>query len=267
MAGATPSTPVGLVLRNPLRDLRGLVYEAGVGLEYAALRRAPVYRGHGVAHGAGAPVLLLPGFLTSQNAFRVMGSWLARNGYRAERATRRLNTACGEFSVQAIERRIERIHADSGRRVALVAHSRGGHFARVVARRRPDLVAGILTLGEPPLDFTACNVAVVAPAFAVAALGTAGVPGMMGFSCFYGDCCETFRAELLEPLPESVAHVAVHSPRDGIVHHGFVDEPHAVRWTIRASHLGMLANPEAYQAVADGLAVLAAAGVAAPAAA
>ncbi len=253
MASSTPGLPVGLVLRNPLRDIRGLVYEAGVVLEYAGLRRSPVYRGDGVAPGEGSPVLLLPGFLTSQNAFGVMGSWLARNGYRPHRATRRLNTACGEFSVAAIERRVARIHAQTGQRVALVAHSRGGHFARVLAVRRPDLVAGIVTLGEPPLDFTACNVAVLAPAFAVATLGTAGVPGMMGLSCFYGDCCEHFRSQLAEPLPTTVPHVAVHSPRDGIVHHGFVDEQHASRRTISASHLGMLANPEAYRAVADGL--------------
>lgn len=253
MSANTPGLPVGLVLRNPLRDVRGILYEAGVMAEYAGLRRSPVYRGEGVVSGDGRPVLLLPGFLTSASAFGMMGSWLARSGYRPHRATRRLNTACGEFSVSAIERRVGRIHARTGQRVALVAHSRGGHFARVLAVRRPDLVAGIVTLGEPPLDFTACNVAVLAPAFAVAALGTAGVPGMMGISCFYGDCCERFREQLTQPLPGSMPHVAVHSPRDGIVHHGFVDEPHATRVTITASHLGMLANPEAYRAVAEGL--------------
>ena len=39
------------------------------------------------------------------------------------------------------------LHARSGRRVAIVGRSRGGHFARAVAARRPELVSYAVSLG------------------------------------------------------------------------------------------------------------------------
>ena len=38
-------------------------------------------------------------------------------------------------------RRVETLWRFYGRRVALIGHSRGGHFARALAARRPDLIS------------------------------------------------------------------------------------------------------------------------------
>ena len=55
--------------------------------------------------------------------------------------------ACSEQTVDRIEACLQELVERQGRRAAIVGQSRGGSFARVLARRRPDLVAGIVTLG------------------------------------------------------------------------------------------------------------------------
>ena len=231
--------------------------ELGAGLEYRALRRSGVYRGEGVADGGGLPVLLLPGFLTAESSVQIMGRWLSRMGYAPRRAGRRPNVRCGEEAVRSLERRLEVEHRRTGRRLALVGHSRGGHFARVLAVRRPDLVCGVVTLGAPPLDPGAINPVAAVPAIVLTLIGTAGAPGFMRYSCFRGRCCAVFREQLEGPVPAEVPHVAVHSRSDGIVDFDRVTEAHAQRLEIRASHLGMVVNPEAYEAVAAALGPLA----------
>jgi len=234
------------------RDLAGIVNELGAANEFRVLRGSPVFRGEGVRHGDGLPVLLLPGFLTSETSLRVMGVWLHRNGYRPYRFGRRPNVSCSEASVQRLERRIEDISAaNDSRRVALVGHSRGGQFARVLSVRRPDLVSSVITLGMPSLDPAGASIVVLAPALATATLGTVGVRGFWGASCMLGACCAEFREQLSAPVPTSVAHVAIHSPQDGIVDYTRVAETDAERRTVRASHIGMIFNAEVYEEVAE----------------
>jgi len=50
--------------------------EAFWGLDWLALRRSPVFYGMGVPRGDGAPVILIPGFLASDNSLHEMFQWL-----------------------------------------------------------------------------------------------------------------------------------------------------------------------------------------------
>ena len=57
-------------LGRPLAETRGW-------LELARLLADPVFRGAGVPHGDGRPVVLMPGFLAGDKTLSVIAAWLA----------------------------------------------------------------------------------------------------------------------------------------------------------------------------------------------
>jgi pimeloyl-ACP methyl ester carboxylesterase len=207
-----------------------------------------------VPNGDGRPVMLIPGFLTADNTMTTMARWLRRAGWHPLHSGFRVNLGCAERTLEPMEERLEALVEREGGPIALIGHSRGGHFARVLAVRRPELVSGIVTLASPPLNPDAIHRIVAAPAVAVALLGTLGVPGLMRVSCFLGDCCEDFRDDLHAPFPEGVGFVAVYSRLDGIVDWRLLYELAAWRVEVDATHLGIVANPHAYRQVAAALA-------------
>lgn len=236
--------------REPARRIAA---EAIAPREYLQLRGSPVFAGVGVS-GAGLPVLLMPGFLSNDGAMSVMGRWLYRTGHRPYRARAGRNLGCAERAVRRLERRLDEIVQREGRPVALVGHSRGGHFARVLAVRRPDQVVGVVTLGAPPMQARAIHPAVAAPAIAVTLLGTFGIPGLMRASCFRGRCCARFRAELAGPFPREVRYVAVYSKADAVVDWQQSTDLAPERVEVPASHLGLVVNRYVYTVLASVLA-------------
>ena len=126
-----------------------------MGLEAAALIRDPILRGEGLRDGRGRPVLLIPGFMAGDASLGIMARWLKGTGHHPSRAGIRSNVACSGATIEALEDRLEQLVDRQGRRAAIIGHSRGGMFAKVLAVRHPDLVSGIVTLGTPmtgPLD-------------------------------------------------------------------------------------------------------------------
>ena len=103
-----------------------------MGLELAALTRNPVFRGRGVTDGRGQPVLLIPGFMAGDASLGIMARWLKGTGHHPSRAGIRSNIACSGSTVEALEDRLEALVHRQGRRAAIVGHSRGGSFAKVL---------------------------------------------------------------------------------------------------------------------------------------
>lgn len=227
--------------------------ESRVGLETAALLRSPVFRGEGVKDGRGRPVLLIPGFLAGDDSLVLMTRWLRRQGYHTSKAGIRANVACSAATVERLEDRLEELVERQGRRAAIVGQSRGGSFARVLAGRRPDLVAGVVTLGTAHDAPLAVHPLVTANIIALGALGTLRVPGLFSRSCLSGDCCAEFWTHAEAPLPKRVDFVSVYSRSDGIVDWRACLADGAKHVEIRSSHIGMAVNAAAYRAVADGL--------------
>ena len=116
--------------------------ESRIGLEWAALRRSDVYHGAGVPAGDGRGVLLIPGFMAGDGSLATLTHWLRAAGWHTKRAGIRANIACSEVACCRIEERLERVAEGTGARVTLIGQSRGGVFAKALAARRPDLVAG-----------------------------------------------------------------------------------------------------------------------------
>ena len=227
--------------------------ETRLGLELASLVRDPVLRGDGVSDGRGQPVLLIPGFLAGDGSLTVMGRWLKSTGHYPKRAGIRANVDCSGTSVGPLEERLEELVERQGQRAAIIGQSRGGHFAKVLARRRPDLVSGIVTLGSPQLDPFAINPVVWAGVMAVGALGTFGARGMFKHGCLEGECCASFWDDTTGKLPRGVGYVSVYSRIDGVVDWHSCLDPCAEHVEIRSSHCGMAVHPAAYRTIADSL--------------
>ena len=223
-------------------------------MEWAALRRSDVLRGAGVPYGDGRGVLLIPGFLAGDGSLGTMTQWLRSAGYRTKRAGIRANVACSELACTRLEERLERLAACTGRRVVIVGQSRGGVFAKALGARRPELVAGVVTLGSPVVSQLAVHPLVLAQVGMLATLGSGPLPGLLSWSCLRGDCCTPFRAALAGPFPPTVGYVALYSRSDGIVDWRSCMDPAADACVeVRASHCGMGLNAGVYRAVARAL--------------
>ena len=96
------------------------------------------------------------------------------------------NIDCSETTTARLADRLEAIVADHGGSVPVVGHSRGGMLAKVLARRRPDLVSGIVTLGSPMLAPGAHHRSLTASVDMLVRLSRAGVPRLMSADCVGG---------------------------------------------------------------------------------
>jgi pimeloyl-ACP methyl ester carboxylesterase len=228
--------------------------ESRIGLEWAGLRRSAVFHGAGVPAGDGRGVLLVPGFLAGDGSLATMTGWLRSAGWRTGRAGIRANIACSEAACTRLEQRLEALAATTGRRVIVIGQSRGGVFAKALGARRPDLVAGVVTLGSPVMSQLAVHPLVLAQVGVVAALGSGRVPGLMSWRCLRGECCARFREALAGPFPPEVGYVALYSRSDGIVDWRSCLDPEADACVeINASHCGMSLNADVYRAIANAL--------------
>jgi pimeloyl-ACP methyl ester carboxylesterase len=116
-------------------------------LELSRLLIDPVFVRRDVLRGGGRSVIVMPGFLAGDQTLVVMAAWLCRIGYRPHMCCFIVNVSSSDQAVERVERRIESVARQHGSRVALIGHSRGGHYARALAARRPDLVSHAITMG------------------------------------------------------------------------------------------------------------------------
>lgn len=243
-----------------------LLREARAPFELRALLGSDVWRGRGVPRGDGSPVLLVPGLMAGDETLRLMAAWLKRLGYQPRRAGMRSNVRCSEESASRLEARLERAVQSAGRRAVIVGHSRGGMLGRVLAVRRPDLVAGIVTLGTPhkasleDLHPVLQRQIDVLRALGDARLGilstrcTIGGPGQTA-PAFEGEgCCERFWSDMRAALPEQVRGASIFSESDGVVDWQACMSDGFLPLEVASSHCGMAMHPEVFNKVAGELA-------------
>jgi pimeloyl-ACP methyl ester carboxylesterase len=225
-------------------------------LEAAQLMRSAEWHGVGQAHGEGRGVLLIPGYLAGDASLGVMTRWLRGLGYRTRKAGIRSNVNCSAAVVSCLEERLELMAEQTGDRVAVIGQSRGGIIARALAKRRPDLVSGIVTLGSPNAGMLNIHPLVLASVLGVGALGTLRVPSLFTFNCLFGDCCSEFRESLSTvDFPEEVGYKALYSRHDGIVNwRACLDHAADELLEVDSTHCGMAVNTQVYGIVGRALA-------------
>lgn len=231
----------------------GPALQGGAALEYLQLRRSRTYAGAGVPRGDGSAVILASGFGMTQGSLAVLAGWLQLIGYEPVRADLGRNAGCSNAMARRLETRVARACERSGRRVAIVGHSRGGQLARVVAGRRPDLVSAVVTLGSP-LSKTNVSALLRAVGGGLVAASAIGIDGLVTRDCLAGTgCCNGFWAELEQPLAATVSLTQIWSKRDGVVAVAGA-RPSIGGVQVDATHLGMICNRQAFAAIGRALA-------------
>lgn len=232
-----------------------VVGEAGRHVVWAAgerrTRRATPYAARTTVRGD--PVVLVPGFLAGDASLSLMARSLRRRGYRTYRSLIGVNVGCTMTAAAQLEARIEAVVARRGDRVQVVGHSLGGMLARGLAVRRPDLVAGIVTMGSPMLAPGAHHASLSRSVDVLVRLSRAGLPGLMAEDCVAGACARESFEESRQPLPEGVEFTAIFSRRDGIVDWRACVDPLATDVEVTASHLGMAVDPVTIEQVTAAL--------------
>jgi pimeloyl-ACP methyl ester carboxylesterase len=189
------------------------------------------------------PVLLVPGFMAGDLTLRMMGAFLRAEGFRTYRADIHVNVGCTREAVERLERRVETVVSRRGRRVSIVGHSLGGMLARGLAGRRPDLVAGIVTMGSPVLAPGAVHGVLGFNVELLNRLTRAGFGGLMSEDCTSGECARLSYQESQAPLDPDVGFTAIYSRRDGIVDWRACLDPLAEHVEVDTSHCGMAIDP------------------------
>ncbi|SFS12638.1 alpha/beta hydrolase fold [Sphingomonas jatrophae] len=121
-----------------------MLAEAGVLADWLRVRRTPLPE---MVAGNGRPVMVIPGFLTSDVRTAALRRALTAAGYDAHGWGLGRNLGVTPHLLDALEDRIRT--AGDGRPVALVGWSLGGLYARELAARTPDLVERVVTMGSP----------------------------------------------------------------------------------------------------------------------
>jgi pimeloyl-ACP methyl ester carboxylesterase len=194
--------------------------------------------------GDGHPVLVLPGFMTSDVSTSALRGFLAKLGYQTFgwELGRNLGPKAIGADGERLMARLEEIYAQTGQKVSLVGWSLGGLMARLIAWRRPELVRQVITLGSPIGGSPKATNAWRAYQF------------MSGQDVNDEKAQEQIR-EGQAPAP--VPSTAIYSKNDGIVAWQICREPDhdlSDNIEVEGSHCGLGVNPVVLYAVADRLA-------------
>ena len=122
--------------------------------EVAALadvkRRFPVQLAIGPdRRNGGAPVMVIPGFLAGDASTAPLRFGLAASGYDVHGWGQGTNLGATEARLERLAGDVALIADRRERPVMLVGWSLGGLYAREIAKRLPDHVARVVTLGSP----------------------------------------------------------------------------------------------------------------------
>ncbi len=219
--------------RRLLREFRAVLMPRPRVVRHPLLRHAP--------RGDGHPVFVLPGFLTNDVRTRHLRRLLVSLGYETYGWGEGVNWGPTDHAIAAIERRLQEIRRRHGRRVTLIGHSLGGLLARELAKRFPDDVRAVVTLGSPIRLPTATSLAVV---FRLLAR-------------FHRTAHAMEIAALNLPPPDAIPVTAIYTREDGIVAWESCLEQEGGRREnveVRGTHSMLPSNPLALTVVADRLA-------------
>lgn len=206
--------------------------------ELSALLRDPVLRGRGIPRADGRPVLLVPGFLAGDWTMRVMDGWLNRIGYTGRLSGILLNVLHSERMLAGLRRRVAEVAKESGARVTLIGHSRGGLLAKVLSQRRPQNIEQVIALGSPLADWT--DLAALTH-HAVGVVSTAN-------ELVYGRRLNPegrFTYDL--KLPPVVPMTSIYTRTDDVVNFRSCIRPDIPSMPVWGTHNGLVVNPEVYR--------------------
>lgn len=188
--------------------------------------------------GNGEPVMILPGFGTSDFHTTPLRRFLNKIGYSAHGWKLGRNLGMRAAVRDGLAPRLQVLHDRHQSKVVLIGWSLGGVFARELARRQPALVRGVITLGSPFNGHPSANnmdapFRMMNPGFK---------PDLEGF------------AKRIAPPP--VPCISVYSKSDGVVAWQCSQEepaPNTENIEVFSSHFGLGVNPLVLTIIAEKL--------------
>ena len=217
------------------------IMESRALFEFGAIAAAsPLLRAFG--RGDNHPVLILPGFLAGDSSTAPLRSILMSQGYWVHGWRLGRNLGPTPEIVDGLVDRIHDLCDRHDRKVSLIGWSLGGIYARRLARKWPDLVRQVITLGSPfritPDDRSAA-------------------------SALFDRLQPTHAVDVDELLPGfdagplTVPATAIYTRTDGVVRWWQCIEQIGAQTEnieVRGSHSGLGFNPAAIYAISDRLA-------------
>jgi len=236
--------------------------EAFLGVDWISLRVSPVFRGVGVPRGDGSAVVVVPGFMGSDQYLGDMNGWLRRIGYTPYLSGIGRNAECPDVLSLRLHQTIERAYKETGGPVHLIGHSLGGVLARGAAVRWPEQVASVTTMSSP---FRGVRVHpfVLQTAYLVRGRimqrrgnGVPGVPKAEAPNCYSGFCTCDFLSALRREFPKDVPQIAIYTKTDGVVDwQCCINEMNdGSDIEVPGTHVGLAFNPQVYRHIANFLA-------------
>src|SRR5215469_12977723 len=231
VAGGTVRGPAAaLFLTEPARGLADLA----LALASPWLAAAPRGDGHGV--------LVLPGFMATDTSTGLLRRYLRRLGYEVRGWELGRNLGPTEQVLEQLPRAVTAFASWTRGPVSLIGWSLGGVYARELARRDPERVRQVITLGSP---------------FALAHPQQSRADGVYRRQAhLHADAGRVPTADQIV-LPIPVPSTAVYSRRDGIVAWQACIEPETDlhdNVEVQCSHLGFGVDAATLWLIADRLA-------------
>lgn len=213
-------------------ELRGIWELQAFFAAYPLLRYAP--------RGDGHPVLVLPGLAASDVSTRPLRSYLKAQGYAVHGWKLGPNHGPRPGVEDGIDARLAELADRHGCKVSLIGWSLGGVFAREAARRAPERVRQVITLGSPFANEPKASNA------------------WQLYEALSGRRVEDWPGREDMKLPPPVPSTAIYTRTDGIVAwQGCREQQSATTQNIEVegSHSGLGFNPAVLYAIADRLAL------------
>jgi pimeloyl-ACP methyl ester carboxylesterase len=229
--------------------------ESLFGVDWLSLRLSPVYYGIGVPRGNGEPVVVIPGFLGSDNYLMEMYYWLRRIGYRPYYSRIGRNAECPDVLLERFFATMDQAYEEAGEKLHLVGHSLGGLIARSAAVQRPDQVAQVICLAAPFRDIRVHPMVLAAAGFVRGRIRQQQRQRTVQRDCYTGSCTCSFASAARSDFPAGIPSAAIYTETDGVVDwRSCIEEDESKNTKVSGTHVGLAFNPQVYRQIAKLLA-------------
>jgi len=199
--------------------------------------------------GDGQPVMVLPGFLTSDAGTFVLRNFLRMKGFEPLPWENGRNPGLQQVIFDKLLEQVDTHYARFGQKISLVGWSLGGIYARALAHKRSDKIKQVITLGSPFGVSTNLNAGDVDVSENILKLYERLNPDADHDPLLNGDA---FWQEI-PPVPST----AIYSKTDGVTSWEYcvdnIDTSFNENINIFSSHLGLTHNPRVFHLIADRL--------------
>ncbi len=233
---------IGRPIWNELRKRR----------ELRSLQESALWQGEGMPEGNGRPVLLVPGFLASRTSADALEHILTQAGWVARQAKLGRNFGPAIDAIATMRELAQELIDETGQRVSIVGHSRGGQFGRVLAVQNPEMVEQVIPVGSPLRTKYPKYLVVKIPA---EVLDKAWRVGAFGYTNpHHEDYVDLLR---YAPFPESVRMITVASKVDGVIDWRLtLDTAAEASIYVESSHQGLFNGVEGVRGIGEALTYL-----------